>query len=150
VTPESQLEAHLYRQIPLTRAMGITVSRVTCDVVELAAPIEPNINHRRTVFGGSASAAATLAAWGILWARLADHPKRPEIIIQSNSMEYLRPIEGAFTAKSLPIDEDDWRRFQAGIDRKGRARIEVESALEFDGETCGRFRGTFVALADGC
>jgi len=35
--------------------------------VLLTAPLAANINHRATVFGGSASAVAILAAWTYLY-----------------------------------------------------------------------------------
>jgi thioesterase domain-containing protein len=150
VTEESRVEAYLYRQIPLSCSMGVRVIRVSDAEVELEIPLEPNINHRRTVFGGSAAAAATLAAWAVLWHRLKEHPRRPELVIQANRMQYLLPIYGAFTARTLPVDNAAWNRFVSAIERKGRARIEVSSSLEFRGHRCGLFSGTFVALVEDC
>ena len=56
------LENYLHEHIPLSKAMGVTVRSVSGEAVTLAAPLAPNINHRETVFGGSASALAILAA----------------------------------------------------------------------------------------
>ncbi|RYE53550.1 MAG: hypothetical protein EOP18_08925, partial [Rhizobiaceae bacterium] len=51
------------------RVVAASVERVT-----LSAPLAPNINHRATVFGGSASAVAILSAWSLLHLRLSsDH-----------------------------------------------------------------------------
>ena len=61
MTNES-LEAYIHRQIPITAAMGVQVIEATADRVELSTPLAPNINHRETVFGGSAAAVATLTA----------------------------------------------------------------------------------------
>jgi len=58
-----ELQDYLHEHIPISSAMGVRV--VACDEsgVRLTAPLYPNINHRATVFGGSASAVAILAAW---------------------------------------------------------------------------------------
>ena len=50
------VERYLHRHIPLTAAMGVRVAAVTLQRAELRAPLAPNINHRETVFGGSAAA----------------------------------------------------------------------------------------------
>ena len=57
-----QLEEYLRERIPLSRAMAVEVRAADATGVELYAPLAPNINHRDTVFGGSASAVAILAA----------------------------------------------------------------------------------------
>ena len=44
---------------------------VAPDTVVIEAPLAPNINHRKTVFGGSASALGILAAWSLVHLRLA-------------------------------------------------------------------------------
>ena len=57
-----RIQDYLHEHIPLSKAMGATVLKVDLSGVVLSAPLEPNINHRETVFGGSASSLAILAA----------------------------------------------------------------------------------------
>jgi thioesterase domain-containing protein len=64
------LQAYLHERIPLSRAMEVAVREAGSDGVVLYAPLAPNINHRDTVFGGSASAVAILAAWSALYVRM--------------------------------------------------------------------------------
>lgn len=128
--------------------MGVTVLAVTPDAVVLHAPLAPNINHRETVFGGSASAVAILAAWALLHTRLGAAGIASRLVIQRNSMEYERPITGAFTARSS-LEAADWPKFVAMLARKGKARITVHSTLEQDGMVVGRLQGDFVALGGG-
>lgn len=49
------LRDYLYDQIPLTKAMEVEVGLVSESSLSLKAPIGPNINHRETVFEGSAT-----------------------------------------------------------------------------------------------
>lgn len=113
----------------------------------LAAPLEPNINHRDTVFGGSASALAILAAWSLLHTQLRAAGVDSRLVIQRNTMEYLHPITGDFVARATLPDEGRWRRFIRTFTRRGRARLRVTSVLECDGERVGELTGEFVALS---
>jgi len=143
---EDSLEKYLHKQIPLSAAMQVSVLSATADSVILSAPLEPNINHKSTVFGGSASALGILAAWSILHLRLVDEGHHCEVVIQSNQMEYDRPISGAFTATSSLVDTSTWPMFLKMLMRKKRARIEIQSILTYEDAIVGRFKGKFVAF----
>lgn len=143
---ESDLQGYLHKQIPLSAAMQVSVRSVTADSVVLEAPLEPNINHKSTVFGGSASALGILAAWSLVHLRLADEGLRGEIVIQSNRMDYERPMCGTFTASSSLVDPAAWNAFVKTLRRRKRARIEVQSLLHFGGAVAGRLTGRFVAF----
>lgn len=144
---EGVLQQYLYDHIPLSRAMQVEVRRVAPDEVVLAAPLAPNINHRATVFGGSASAVAILAAWSLLHTRLVRAGIASRLVIQSNTMHYELPIGGDFTARSFLEDAADWQQFIRMLSRKGRARISVSSILEYEGNQVGRLQGEFVAFS---
>jgi thioesterase domain-containing protein len=87
VTP-AELEAYLHEHIPLSHAMQVAVVELGPDTVVLRAPLAPNINHRETVFGGSASAVAILAAWSLLHTRLTSAGISARLVIQRNTMSY--------------------------------------------------------------
>jgi thioesterase domain-containing protein len=141
-----ELERYLHEHIPLTRAMAVTVRSLDASGVLLAAPLAPNINHRETVFGGSAAALAILAGWALLHVRLAGEGRDARLVIQRNTMEYVRPIAGEFTARAALVAEPHWSRFAGTLERRGRARITVLARLEQAGEDVGHFNGEFVAL----
>jgi thioesterase domain-containing protein len=141
-----ELEQYLHAQVPLSRAMALRVVSVDEDAVVLRAPLAPNINQSETVFGGSAAALATLAAWSLPFVRLRAAGVANRLVIQRNTMEYLRPISGEFTARSAFADPDVWPRFMRALARKGLARVAVTAELEFAGEVSGRFSGEFVAF----
>ena len=140
------LEQYLHRQIPLSAAMQVTVLSATTEAVALSAPLEPNINHKSTVFGGSASAVAILAAWSLVHIRLVEAGLRCEIVIQSSRMDYEQPMRGRFVATSSLVDVAAWPAFLRILTRKRRARIEVESELAVAGSVAGRMTGRFVAF----
>jgi thioesterase domain-containing protein len=140
------LQQFLQDRIPLSAAMAIEVVSAEPDGVTLGAPLEPNINHRDTVFGGSAAAVAILSAWGLLFVRLGDEHPNATIVIQRHSMRHLRPITSAFTASSFLADPAAWDRFVITYQRKKRARISVKSVLNCRNEQVGELEAAFVAL----
>lgn len=139
-----ELEQYLHQQIPLSRAMAVSVISVALDGVVLQAPIRPNINHHDSVFGGSASALAILAAWSLLHVRLRSEGLNCQLVIQRNSMVYLKPVLGEFTARSFLPESSDWQRFVHIILRNRMARIRVDSELVYLGQIAGQFSGDFV------
>ncbi len=142
-----ELEAYLHAHIPLSAAMQVSAVSVDASGVTLAAPLAPNINHRDTVFGGSASAVAILAAWSLLHTRLRAEGVAARLVIQSNAMDYLLPIAGDFTARSALAEPERWPRFLRTFARMGRARLRVNAELHSDGQVAAHLAGEFVALA---
>lgn len=140
------LEHYLHEHIPLSKAMQVSVIEAAEKCVVLRAPLAPNINHTESVFGGSASALAILAAWSIIHVRLKNAGIASSIVIQSNVMNYKRPIYGTFNARSFIIDPKAWEMFRHTLQRRGRARISVSSVLEYEGRSVGDFEGRFVAI----
>ncbi|MBS0310782.1 MAG: YiiD C-terminal domain-containing protein [Proteobacteria bacterium] len=146
IVSPNELEHYLHQHIPLSQAMHVSVVSVRPEDVVLSAPLPPNINHRGTVFGGSASAIAILAAWSLLHARLHDEGIDSRLVIQRNTMHYERPIDGSFTARSFLSDPLAWSVFTRTLRRRGRARIAVSCVLEYAGRPVGQLDGLFVAL----
>jgi thioesterase domain-containing protein len=143
---EFEIEQYLHSHIPLSKAMGIGVRLATPGRVELAAPLAPNINHHETVFGGSASAAATLSAWTLVYIGLMHAGVEAVTVIQRNAMSYEEPIHGDFMAVCTLIDDSAWQRFLKTLERRGRARITMNAHLLFEGRQAASFEGDFVAI----
>jgi thioesterase domain-containing protein len=143
----AQLELYLHRAIPLSKAMCMSVVSVQPEHVILRAPLAPNINQHETVFGGSASALAILAAWSFVHARLSAEEIANRLMIQRNTMEYEQPICGEFTATASLESPEQWQTFARMLIRKGKARIAVSSVLEHAGQVAGRLTGEFVAMS---
>jgi thioesterase domain-containing protein len=146
MTADTALQRYLHEHIPLSAAMGVSVLQLSEEKVILAAPLQPNINHRNSVFGGSASALAILSAWSLVHTRLEGAGIRSRLVIQRNAIEYSKPILGDFTASATLKEPAQWLHFLRMLERRGRARIAVESALLYEGQAAGTFEGEFVAF----
>src|SRR4030067_2364453 len=116
------LQEYLHENIPLSKAMGVEVLEATVNGVTLSAPLSPNINHRETVFGGSASSVAIFSAWSLLYLRLENERINSRIVIQRSTMTYECPITDMFTASSVVRDQAAWVTFVNMTRRKNRRR----------------------------
>lgn len=139
-------QQYLHDHIPISKAMGVEVVEAAMHGVKLSAPLSPNINHRETVFGGSAAAVAILSSWSLLHLRLSHENRNGRIVIQKSTIAYESPITDSFTASSAIRDPAAWQRFVTTLERKNRARISVNSVLHCNDRRVGEFEGDFVAM----
>lgn len=148
-TPDKMaLQRYLHERIAQSKSMGVTVAEVSSSRVVLSAPLAPNLNVHGTVFGGSASSVAMLAAWSLLYTLLKTHEISAELVIHSSHVEFRAPIKGEFRAVAQAPDARAWTSFEHMLSRKGRARIKVVVDVEFAGATAARLEGMFVAMID--
>jgi thioesterase domain-containing protein len=126
--------------------MQVRVVSIDDAGVVLGAPLAPNTNHQHTVFGGSASALAILAAWSLLHVRTRAEGIDARLVIRRNSMEYDRPIVGDFTAHASLGSPEEWLQFTRTLASRGKGRIKIAVTLEHAGQVAARFSGEFAAL----
>lgn len=142
----ADLQRYLREHIPITDAMGVSVQEASEQRVVLSAPLAPNVNHRQTAFGGSISSLATVAAWS--WLHIDSHRQGIGIrlVIRSNHVEYLSPVEGDFVATCETPAPAAYDGYHDALRRKGKARIEMSATVTCEGKLAATFVGTFVAL----
>lgn len=142
----TELQAYLHEHIPLSRAMGVEVVEASVDRVRLRAPLAPNLNHRRTAFGGSIASLATLAGWGWLHARLAGRTPPARLVVQKSAIEYLDAIDADFEATCAAPAAEHWARFEKMLALRGRARLELAVEVVVHGRVAATLAGTYVAV----
>ncbi len=141
------LADYLHRNIPLSRAMDVTVVSASAAEVVLEAPLDPNINVHGTMFGGSVSTLGLLAAWSVLHLRLEAEGIANQLVIHRTEVEYLLPVQGCVRAAATLVGAD-WESFLHMLERHGKARLNVTAELLFDGKVAARLVGEFVAVAE--
>ena len=144
---EQQLEKYLHDHIPISQALGLRVLVAGPERVLLSAPLEPNINHRNTAFGGSIAAVATLAGWTWMHVMLRERSSLPRVVIRSSKIDYLLPIDHDFTAELRPPTEEAYDRFIESLDRRGSGRLTLTVEVICQGEVAATLEGEFVAIA---
>lgn len=138
------LEHYLKANIPITDAMGIRVDLATPQKVILSAPYANNINHQKSVFGGSLHAVATLSCWNMLHLLLYD--TSVNIVIASSEIKYLSPVNADFQAECEAPLPQDWDKFLKGLSSKGKARLKLHAKIFHLHKLCVDYSGMFVAM----
>jgi thioesterase domain-containing protein len=139
------LERSLHAEIPLTQAMGVVVAHYDQHGLTLRAPLGPNLNHKKTAFGGSLNSLATLACWGLAQLLVRDLNVPVTVVIQESHVQYLKPVEQNIEATCHVPPAVMLDRFLRTLVRHGRARIELDATIQTGSETAVRFHGLFVA-----
>ncbi len=139
---------YLNEHIPIAKAMGVEVVHASPDKVVLFAPHANNVNHKRTVFGGSLHAIATLACWSLVHLNLQHGSETPyHIVITHSEVDYLAPVDADFTITCLKPPESEWHRFMKILQAKGKSRITLSAQLQHKDKLCVDYRGDFAALS---
>ncbi|MFJ2428522.1 YiiD C-terminal domain-containing protein [Pseudomonas sp. NPDC087804] len=129
-TDSHYLESVLHHDIPLTRDMGLRVLDWREQQLSLYLPLDPNVNHKSTMFGGSLYCGAVLAGWGWLHLRLKEEGITDgHIVIQEGQINYPLPVTGDATAICPAPDERVWKKFLAMYQRHGRARLVLQTRI---------------------
>jgi thioesterase domain-containing protein len=142
--PVEQIQELLHDKIPITRAMGVVVEEYDGKRLVISAPLELNVNHLGTAFGGSLNALAVLSGYALLW--LAMKEADCHIVIRESSISYERPVRGRLRAVCFSPAREELEQFKLSFQQNGKARINLSATIYDDGEPAVSFRGTFVAL----
>lgn len=140
------LQELLNEEIPITEAMGLKVLGWEGDHLRLQLPLEPNINHANTVFGGSLYSLAVLAGWSWIHARLHKVGIQDgHLVIHDSRIAYPLPVYGKAIAVCVGPDDSVWEKFERTYRRRGLARVAVTvRVLASDGRDAVRFEGEYV------
>lgn len=139
------LEKYLVEHIPISSAMGVKVDVISAEKIILRAPLLNNINHKKTAFGGSLHAVATLACWSFLHVKLIELFQDPaQIVIASSEINYLFPVTSDFKAECNQPEFSDWERFLKMLRQKGKGRLQLKARIVEKEQVCVSYSGVFV------
>jgi thioesterase domain-containing protein len=142
-----QLESVLHHDIPLTRDMGLKVLDWHDQQLRLHLPLDANVNHKSTMFGGSLYCGAVLAGWGWLHLRLKEEGITDgHIVIQEGQISYPLPVTGDANVLCQAPDPVIWKKFLTTFQRYSRARLTLHTRVVNEGrdEDAVRFTGQYV------
>jgi thioesterase domain-containing protein len=147
MTPVEHLQHVLHHDIPLTAQMQMQVVSWQGHALRLRMPLGPNVNHKSTMFGGSLYCGAVLAGWGWLYLSLREAGiEDGHIVIQEGQISYPQAVRGAGIACCDMPQAALWQRFITTYQRRGRARITLDTRIINEGsdEDAVRFSGQYV------
>lgn len=138
------LQDVLHSEIPLTKSIGISVIEHTGLSLSLRAPLDKNINHKCTAFGGSIYSVSVLSGWGLIYLLLKEHDVPGHIVIQESNTKFIKPVTSDITAKCSFSSVIQYEKFLNMYKKKGIARINLISQITCNNETAVIFNGTYV------
>ena len=158
MSPET-LTSYLHRNIPLTAAMRLTALESSPQQIRLRCPLDPNINHHQTAFGGSLVSSMVLAGWAMLRIRmgasglldktalvsneplalqanapLASDAEEPpatgiQLVVSRTTTEFIAPVTTDFVAECTFNEEVQWQRFLERFQTSNWAKLRLQSTV---------------------
>jgi thioesterase domain-containing protein len=143
----SELEKILKTGIPISHEMGIHDLQIKGHELSLKVPIAPNVNHKRTMFGGSLYSSCALACYGLFLSGLRNQSiPTNDIVISEGGMQYLAPVTGDAIVTAQWNSADEMSKFFQTLKNKRKARVLMRAQVRVNTEICAEFSGQFVAL----
>jgi len=133
----------MHEQIPLSKAMHVKIEKMSDNSVTLSAPLAPNINHKKTAFGGSVHSAAVLSCWALVTEAVRDL-EIDYVVIQDSEIDYMAPVDTDFTATS-EWSNSERQKFIDTLTRKGLARAKLTAEVRTAKGICAKLSGRFAA-----
>ncbi len=143
-----EIEKYLHDQIPATRYMGISLVSRQPDEIRFSAPLEPNLNHRQTAFGGSIATMGILAGWAFIHFNLKELGLSSRLVIKKSTIDFLSAITGGFEASCKAPNPENWEIFLKNLKQYKMARLNLVSELYFLEKVAARHHGVYVARLD--
>lgn len=109
----------------------------------VSVPLNPNINHKGTAFGGSLYAACTAACYALIYSRqIQSKLEDRDLVIIEGQMKYIKPVKGDFTVKAS-LDEKHWQSLVESLKMKKPEKLLVTCEI---GDGAAVFQGQFALL----
>jgi thioesterase domain-containing protein len=143
MTP-TELTTALHTLIPLTAAMGASVTHLDPEALTLTAPLSANHNHAGSAFAGSLYALASVAGWAFLHQLLQREKVQAELVLADGHVRYRQPVWHALQAQ-LHVPSAEQRLFLQRLQQGRRARLRLDIALPDQDTDAASFQGLYIA-----
>ena len=131
-----------FAAMPPAAAMRIRAVALDATGLHLHAPLAANVNDKGSAFGGSLASVLTLAAWGLVDARLRALGRSAEVYVADSQLRYLIPLYDDLRAHAWVAPGEDWAVFLRCFDERGKARLALEADVR---DAAGRRVATLAA-----
>ncbi len=141
---EKELLKVLNHEIPITMSLGINVEKVSESEVSLSAPLEANLNHKQTAFGGSLYSVAVLTGWSMVYMLLEKYNVDSHIVIQQSEIAYHLPVKQDIMASCEKPSEKVVKKFLNVFKRKEKSRLSLKVEIKTLEGIAVSFTGNYV------
>lgn len=116
--------------IPLTGFMGVEVQYYDGRELRLAAPYEPNRNHKGAAFGGSLAALAVVTGWAMVELARRERGLDAEVVIAQLETRYLAPVTTTLVSCCERPPTEIMEALFAEFMTCGKAAVELTITIE--------------------
>ncbi|MGB0866407.1 MAG: YiiD C-terminal domain-containing protein [Granulosicoccaceae bacterium] len=135
------------REIGPAGTLGFAVDNYSGQSLTLTAPLERNLNHHGTAFGGSLFALAAVCGWGFVLLKLREANLHGLIVVKHSSVDYLAPVTGDLSV-SCGAEPATVKAFIDIFRDQGRARLTLDGvAPALSAEPALRLQSTYTVIA---
>lgn len=128
--------------------MQLQISDVTSNTLQGHAPLQPNINDKGTVFGGSSAALMTICGWALIKFNLEQRDQFNDVVIHRSQIDYQQAQTDDMRVLVRSDTHLDWSDLSAQIQSKNRPiKINLQAqVLNQAGEVCTQMQARYVVL----
>lgn len=146
----SEIQKQLELEIPISKKIGFDLTELQLDQAVAKLPIEPNSNHKGTLFGGSQYSGCALICYSLfLFGVRSQGYTTKNIVVSEATMKYFKPVSGDCFLRATWESVAAREVFFDHLDRKGKARVWLLAhILDASGLILSEFRGTFVVFRE--
>ena len=141
-----EAQKYIERNIPITKAMGMTINALSRQEVRLSVPISLNINHRGSAFGGSIDSLFLTTGWAFIRFLIDHYQPTPIIVGSRGETKFIKPVLEDFEASLTMPSAEKVDKFLHTFERFGKARITIRATIHEKGERCAEFEGDYVVV----
>lgn len=141
-------QAFLYADIPLVKAMQMSLTAITEQSLSASAPLTPNINDKNTVFGGSSSALMTVCGWSLIKIQLEQQGLANDVVISHADTQWIKAQSDDLVVKVETKEPLNWQEIcQHLVTNNRNKKIDIQcQVLNQQGEICCTMIGSYVIL----
>ena len=138
----------VHQHIPLVSQMQLKMNTISADTLLAAAPLQPNINDKGTVFGGSSAALMTICGWSLIKYHLEALGLDHDVVIHRANTQWSRAQTDDLQIKAMLKTPINWPEWTTQFLQKNRStRIQVNNEVQNQqGQICSAMAGTYVVL----
>ncbi len=142
------LDAFLKEHLPLARAAGVQIDNYDGESLQVSAPLELNINDKKTAFGGSLYNLCVIAAWGMTDLKAKELGFTGDIVVAKGEINYLRPLRSRLVARAFAPDETMLEKAIHSYQTRDKAVFFIAvQMLDEQQQVCVEFQGKYAILA---
>lgn len=130
------------QKIPILQAMGISFTHYEKFRLRVDMPLPPNINDKKTAFGGSIATLATISGWALPSLLLNCREWRYDVLIGEGSTKYHAPVV-ADCYSLVQLGSEELLKLSADLASDRKARLNIAVDVFVDQTKTASFSGTY-------